>query len=414
MLVLTDLRRNWPRTLILILAIASSVALSFDLISLSYGIRESTGSALDRVSADLYILPEGLNPLFRDLQRFDQGGSVMEEISTSPFALDGMAPRLKGSLFISGSNGDVTEVLATGVDPGPESTFAQYRVGSGSWFVKQGDPVRDAFRSSGGADDEDLSLEVIVTESLADRLGISVGDIIGIGPTPDALHGAYRIIGTCTDVLSSGSEEMVLRLGEMQYFKGVLHSDSMTEILVRMRDGEDAQGLVDWSGSSSFRFKDIVDVLTKDAFLGEIFQFTDTIAAFSALTIAITVTVAVSFASTILMISSRQRMKELSVLRAIGRTRMGIFRQVVFESLLLSCLGGILGTGIGWAVIAALNPITSRAVSGLPEGFEPFAVHPLIILCAITLAAIIGVFASLIPAVTSSVRTPVSSLRGDP
>lgn len=413
MLVLVDLRRNWPRTLILMLAIASSVALSFDLLSLTYGIRESTGSSLDRVEADLYVLPEGLNPLFRDLQRFDQGGSVMEEIQGSPRPPERMAPRLKGSLFVEPSGSKVTEVLSTGVDPGAESTFGQYEVRSGSWFGTTGDPMRDGSIPPEDIGTDDLSGEIIVSERFSERLGVRVGDRLSIGLEPGSLHSGYTVKGIFIDVLSGGSEEVLIRLGEMQFFKGLLDSDSMTEILLAMGEGEVPGLLVNWSETGAFRFKDIVDVVTKEDFLSEIYNFTDTIAAFSALTIAVTVVVAVAFASTVLMISSRQRMKELSVLRAIGRSRAGIFQQVTAESLLLSLTGGLVGTAFGIGTIIMLNRLLSSTVDGLPEYFVVFRVHPLAILLAVSLAASIGILSSLLPAISSAFRTPVSALRGE-
>jgi putative ABC transport system permease protein len=113
------------------------------------------------------------------------------------------------------------------------------------------------------------------------------------------------------------------------------------------------------------------------------------------------------------MISSRQRMKELSVLRAIGRSRAGIFYQVTAESLLLSCTGGLVGTVFGIGTIALLNRLLSSTVDGLPEYFVVFRVHPLAIVAAATLAASIGVLSSLLPAVSSAFRTPVSALRGE-
>jgi ABC-type lipoprotein release transport system permease subunit len=411
--VLIDLGRNWPRTLILAIAISSSVALSLALISLGYGIRESTQDALDRVDADLYVLPEGLNPLFRDLQKFDQGGSVMAEIAGSPHPPERMSPRLKGSLFISTDASGPLEVLATGVDPGPESEFGQFLISDGSW-LGGGDPIRKDFKGGASIGPSDLSRELLLSRSLSERLHIGIGEAIEVGADPSELYGGYIVQGIFVDQLSGTSEEIIVRLGEMQFFRGYLQSDTMTEILLGMKDGGDKAALRDWADTTSFRFKDIVDVHEKEDILEGIYSFTRTIQAFSAITIAVTVTVSIAFASTILMISARQRMKELSVLRAIGRSRIGVFTQIVGEALLLSLFGGVIGIAIGFASMALLNGLSFDAIQDLPPYFKLFSLHPVPIVGAIALSVTIGMVSSLIPAVTSAIRTPVAALRGDP
>jgi putative ABC transport system permease protein len=54
------------------------------------------------------------------------------------------------------------------------------------------------------------------------------------------------------------------------------------------------------------------------------------------------------------------RQKELAVRSALGATRKTIFEQLLTESLLLSAVGGILGIGVGYAMLRALIAIMPR------------------------------------------------------
>ncbi len=58
------------------------------------------------------------------------------------------------------------------------------------------------------------------------------------------------------------------------------------------------------------------------------------------------------------------RQKELAVRSALGATRKIIFQQLLTESLLLSLVGGVLGVGVGYAMLRAL-------IATMPEGTLP-------------------------------------------
>lgn len=409
--ILADLRGGWPRNLMVAVAIASSIALTLTMISLAIGVRESTREVLDRVNADLYVLPEGLNPLFRDLQKFDQGGFVIKEIMGSPHPPERISPRLKDSIFLSGNGIGPMEVLSIGIVPDQEADFGQFRTVNGSWFRTGGDPLRENYRSTGVVEASLITGEIMISKNLARRLGVNSGDKLEVSPAPDIAPVSYTVSGIYMDLLSGTSEEVLLHLGEMQFFRGYLERDALTEVLLGYSETGSASSLATWSEEGSFRYRDIVDIHSKEDILGEIYQFTDIVSAFSVVVITVTLLVAVLFTSTIMMISSHQRASDLAVLRALGMTRRGMVAHNLKRSLAISMAGGIAGIAIGLAVNRSLNDVLIGSIGAIPSYFRLFTVNWSVLAITFILILVMGMASGTLPAITSSLRSPVSALR---
>ncbi len=87
----------------------------------------------------------------------------------------------------------------------------------------------------------------------------------------------------------------------------------------------------------------------------------------------------------------RERTEELGVLKAMGFTNELVLVLVMLESCFITALGGFLGLGIAWAIIAAGNPVpTLLPIFDLP-------VKDVLIGCAIVVA--LGLVAGIFPAV---------------
>ncbi|RPK68223.1 Macrolide export ATP-binding/permease protein MacB [Streptomyces sp. ADI96-02] len=96
-----------------------------------------------------------------------------------------------------------------------------------------------------------------------------------------------------------------------------------------------------------------------------------------------------------MVIAVMERRGEIGLRRALGAARRHISRQFLMEALLLSCLGGLAGAGLGAAVSAGY---------ALSRGW-PVAV-PLTALCAgVAATVVIGAIAGLYPALRAA-RTP--------
>jgi putative ABC transport system permease protein len=105
----------------------------------------------------------------------------------------------------------------------------------------------------------------------------------------------------------------------------------------------------------------------------------------------------------LMVISVRERTREIGVRRAIGARQQDILLQFVMESTALSLVGGVIGIVIGLAGGIVLSSATGW----------PTAVSPLAILLAFGVSAAVGVFFGAYPARRAAHLDPIVALRAD-
>ena len=132
------------------------------------------------------------------------------------------------------------------------------------------------------------------------------------------------------------------------------------------------------------------------AFLGNIKLF------LAAICGAVTFTILLVSANTIAM-AVRERTREMAILRTLGFTPGEIRQLVLGEAVFISVAGGVVGLGIGWLLASALQGSASSI------GFTNIKWQAAAIVLA--MAAVIGLVAALVPAVTASRKNVVESLR---
>ncbi|MCP2637200.1 ABC transporter permease [Microbacterium sp. HD4P20] len=101
-----------------------------------------------------------------------------------------------------------------------------------------------------------------------------------------------------------------------------------------------------------------------------------------------------------MIISVLERRREIGLRRALGATRHHILIQFLAEALLLSALGGVLGSALG---------IAATWTMGLINGW-PFALPPEAIAIAVGATLVIGAIAGLYPAIRAARTPPTAAL----
>ena len=141
--------------------------------------------------------------------------------------------------------------------------------------------------------------------------------------------------------------------------------------------------------------------------------FTDIIDGFSAMVIFVTFLVSMIFISTLLMISTKQNGKDLAVLRTIGFSRARIIFIIIRESVMLSLLGSLTGLLLGGSLIYIMNDAVTTGFSNLPSSFVVFRADLFIISATLLIYLVLGIASGCIPALQSSMKSPMEALRGE-
>lgn len=133
-------------------------------------------------------------------------------------------------------------------------------------------------------------------------------------------------------------------------------------------------------------------------------------------------TILLSFAFVVLFVSTfiisntfnivlGQRVRELSLLRAVGATPRQVRRSVLTESVIIGAVATVAGLGLGMLGALGIRALFSAFGGSLPDGPLPLNLR------TVAWAAAVGigftVIASLIPAVKASRISPVAGLRDD-
>ena len=103
----------------------------------------------------------------------------------------------------------------------------------------------------------------------------------------------------------------------------------------------------------------------------------------------------------IMLVSVRERTREIGIRRALGARRRTIVVQFLLEASLVSAVGGAIGTAIGLGAAKLVSLVTSLAA----------AVQPLTVLGGILFAAMVGLFFGIWPAARAARLDPVEALR---
>ncbi len=102
----------------------------------------------------------------------------------------------------------------------------------------------------------------------------------------------------------------------------------------------------------------------------------------------------------IMLMAVSERTREIGLRKALGARRRDIIWQMLAESVVLSLLGGILGTAVGTTAAMALDRFAP----------VPATVHTWSVVLAISTAALVGLFFGLYPATRAAALDPIEAL----
>jgi putative ABC transport system permease protein len=142
-------------------------------------------------------------------------------------------------------------------------------------------------------------------------------------------------------------------------------------------------------------------VLSSETFLGIYNQATSGIFAILIGVVSLSLVVGGIVIMNIMLMVVSERTREIGLRKALGARRRDIMSQILTESVTLSTFGGVIGTGLGFAVAMLISK-----VSPLPAIVEAWSV-----ILGISVTAFVGLFFGMYPAVQAAKLDPIEALR---
>lgn len=266
-------------------------------------------------------------------------------------------------------------------------------------------------------------------------VGIDAPRYLRIIPVKDdMIAGVFRIGAGDTVIGKQLATDLGMRVGDKLRLDGgqgresILNVAGIFELGVRELDAryvyldmKQAQSLLDLPGAAT-----VIDVTVDDIFEAQKIaervarltglkveswmetntQLMNALRSQSLSTQMISVFVALSVAlgiASVLTVSVVQRTREIGILRAMGSTRQQMLRVFLVQGALFGLSGSILGTAVGYALVAAFNTFGPKLFYIPVDAWLPLA--------ATAIATVTGIFSAAIPARRAAALDPVEAIR---
>ncbi len=182
--------------------------------------------------------------------------------------------------------------------------------------------------------------------------------------------------------------------------------DGLTALGIRLKDPGEAgaisrelEGAV--SGIQAVTPDHLLDTVSEVVYAARILSFSMVI---------LVAVISTSGVMNSILMTVYERTREIGTMRALGASRLDIFRLTMSEAYLLTFIGGVLGI----VLVLASAPVIEESVRSFlpyaPEGLT-LSFDPLVAVACLFFSMLIGILAGLYPAWKSSGISPVEAMR---
>jgi len=304
-----------------------------------------------------------------------------------------VAPELSSSqTVIAGGSNTTTTILGTTQD---YPTVRAYDLWQGSFLTDTS--VEQSLRVA------------VLGSTTADDLGLGAGDIgstISIGGIPFQLVGILQAKGGSS--FTSGDDQVVIPLSTLKrYFTGS-SSSGVRSIGVSVANAEEIATVKANITSLLEERHDIAAGESDDFNVADQTQLLETATSvYGLLTVLLAGVASISLVvggigiMNIMLVSVRERTREIGIRKAIGAQNRDILLQFLVEALVLSALGGLIGIAVGLGASALIGAIAGWG----------FTFNPLTLVVATAFSLVVGVVFGVWPARQAARLNPIAALR---
>ena len=401
---LESLNANKLRSMLTVLGIVIGVAAVIAMLSIGRGAQASITSQIESMGTNLIYVSPGST---------SQGGVQSAAGSAGTLTLDD-AEALESVANVeavaSTTNSFVQAVYQSqntntrlmGVTPGYQTV--------GSLNLEDGEFITEDQQNA-------RSLVVVLGSSVAENLFGSTAGVVGLKVR---LNGQpYKVIGVLESKGGTGfmnqDDQVFIPLSTALYrlvggsrFRG---SSVISQITIKASDADVVDQvlndvtLVMRERHETVEGADDFSVTSQEATLDAATEVADTLTIFLGGIAGISLMVGGIGIMNIMLTTVTERTHEIGLRKAVGAKRRDIMLQFLVESMVLSLLGGIIGTALGWGIASLMGQVQ----------FSGSTITPVVGLDSILLATLfsvaVGLFFGIYPATRAARLQPVEALR---
>jgi putative ABC transport system permease protein len=227
-----------------------------------------------------------------------------------------------------------------------------------------------------------------------------------LGKTLEINNAEFRVIG----ILEHKGNSLGFDLDDLALIPStsaldLFALDGYSSIMLRARDKANAQAAIDdVTEVLKRRHNNQIDftVISQDDMLATVNSIMAMLTGVLLAIASISLIVGGIGIANIMLVSVRERTREIGVRRAVGATRNAILMQFLIEAVVIASIGGLVGLALGASIIG----VTRMAIPGLPVKLSPW-----IVFTALGFSAAVGVVSGVIPARSAAALDPVEALR---
>ncbi|HEU6440126.1 MAG TPA: ABC transporter permease [Terriglobales bacterium] len=391
-LALSRLGTGKVRTALTMLGIIIGVASVVALVSVAQGATKGISDRLQSLGTNLVTVSPGATRTGATRGASGSATTLTLDDANALAGLDGVqaiAPQLTTSkLVIAGTQNETARVIGT--TPGYLEVFA-YQMWTGI-FLNQ------------ASVDHNLRVAVIGSTT-ADNLGLTetaVGSTIYVGGLPFELVGITQPKGGAANAddqvmipLSTAHELFVGSNSVSSIGISATSQDAIDAVSAEITSTLDQRHGISSTGTADFT------ITTQAQLLGTVNSVSDVLTLLLAGIASISLFVGGIGIMNIMLVSVRERTREIGIRKAIGARGRDILAQFLVEALVLSLAGGVIGIGFG---------VVASFAIGTYAGWG-FLFNPLTVVISVVFSLMVGVVFGVWPASQAARLDPVVALR---
>lgn len=378
-----NLLRHRIRSLLTLIGIATSVAVLFSIISFNRGFERGLQKELHRTGIHFMIVPSGCP---------HEVASLVLHGAVIPKFLD-----LKVMDHVKNISGiELASPILVAQLPNPEKDRVDLIYGIEMGHLKKLKPSWNIRGSIPEGDDE-----LIVGSEIASHDNIKVGDTINYS----TVKKRFRVSGILEK--TGGQDDAFIYMPISAAQEVFNKPEGATAIGVKVSRPEDLNLVTedlsrDVPGIQIVTMGQVMNSLSSIASSGKVLSL-------SIAVIAILIS-AVGVMNSILM-AIFERTQEIGMMRAIGASRLDIFRMILKETIILTTIGGIAGIILANIGSGIIEVFVRRFMPYVPSGSMITFELELAVAC-IVFSLFIGIFSGIYPAWRASRITPIEAIKG--